>query len=210
MKIKPKHNLAGRVFHYWTVLGLSQYKGNKCQDRFWDCRCRCGLVKPVRSYYLTGGYSKSCVACGHVRQQKVGAVVKRYWGNLKRNAEKRGLEFSITIEDIESLLNKQGHQCALSGLPVRFSATTGVSHTRRDTTASIDRIDPEGGYVLGNVQIVHKAINYMKHIFPQDVFVFFCKSVTDRMGQTLSETEMSQVSEKLSTCLNQLRKRRDP
>jgi len=49
----------------------------------------------------------------------------------------------------------------LSGIDLEFSKT------RKDTqnkSVSIDRIDNKKGYIIGNVQWIHKKINIMKNI----------------------------------------------
>jgi hypothetical protein len=43
-----------------------------------------------------------------------------------------------------------------------------------ETVASLDRIDSEKGYIPGNVQWVHPAVNFMKHAMAQDVFIDWC------------------------------------
>jgi len=40
-----------------------------------------------------------------------------------------------------------------------------------DTNISIDRIDPAGLYVIMNIQLVCKRVNYMKHNKDQKTFL---------------------------------------
>jgi len=46
-------DITGQPFGYWTVLS---YAGNKK----WNCRCVCGIERPVHRNLLTQGHSKSC------------------------------------------------------------------------------------------------------------------------------------------------------
>lgn len=48
-----------------------------------------------------------------------------------------------------------------------------------ETTASLDRIQNDKGYIEGNVQWVHKDINRMKNIFEQNYFIDICKKIIE-------------------------------
>ena len=50
---KGKIDLTDKQFGEWTVLN---YEGNQ---KF-KCKCSCGCIKNVESYFLTSGKSKSC------------------------------------------------------------------------------------------------------------------------------------------------------
>lgn len=181
--MRKEHDLTGKTFHDWKVLRLSDYRSSSDRDRYWHCKCKCGEEKPVRACYLKNGQSKRCVNCGHERQRIRGRKIPLgYWSNLKRNALKRGIEFDITKDDVLSTLENQSYKCALSGLPVKF-AETASDHLRGETTASVDRIDPSKGYVVGNIQIVDKTVNYMKHTLSQKQFIFLCESVTHNFNR---------------------------
>lgn len=49
-------------------------------------------------------------------------------------------------------------------------------------TASIDRIDNSKGYIVGNVQWVHKQVNFMKGTMKQKEFIKFCKLISSKCG----------------------------
>ena len=55
----------------------------------------------------------------------------------------------------------------MSGLELRFQTT----RKDYDATASLDRIDSSKGYIKGNVQWVHKNINYMKQEMTNEEFL---------------------------------------
>lgn len=46
-----------------------------------------------------------------------------------------------------------------------------------ETTASLDRIDSDQGYILGNIQWVHKIVNIMKQDTVQSEFIGWCRAV---------------------------------
>lgn len=48
-----------------------------------------------------------------------------------------------------------------------------------ETTVSLDRIDSNIGYIEGNVQWIHKALNNTKNTMPNDEFINWCKLVAE-------------------------------
>lgn len=78
--------------------------------------------------------------------------------SARRRARKCGAEFSITAELVEGLL--QSGRCAISGIPLDLEPPENLEPGPRNPIApSLDRIDPDRGYVPGNVRIVCVAIN---------------------------------------------------
>lgn len=96
-----------------------------------------------------------------------------WYAKCKTGAELRGLEWSLSEEYIWQLYLSQNKKCALSGVDIGWSKIGSVH------SASIDRIDSNAGYVLDNVQLVHKDINFMKQAFPQTYFIEMCKRVAE-------------------------------
>jgi hypothetical protein len=87
------------------------------------------------------------------------------------------LLFNITIEDISLLLEKQNFQCALSSIPIILNYG-GIE--KCTNTASLDRIDNKIGYIINNVQWVHKDVNWMKQDFDQPYFISLCIAIAHR------------------------------
>lgn len=96
---------------------------------------------------------------------------------LKNNANKRNLEFSLTIEYLWDLFVKQNKKCALSNVDISFNMTGHLN--KKNQTASLDRIDSSKGYIEGNVQWVHKIVNQIKWELKQEDFIHWCKIITE-------------------------------
>jgi len=79
------------------------------------------------------------------------------------------------------LFLQQNRKCALSGLELKFANSAKEQRNHKGTTASLDRICSSKGYVAGNVQWVHKDVNFMKQHYPQDYFVELCGKITKNM-----------------------------
>lgn len=71
-----------------------------------------------------------------------------YWA-AKRRAKKEGLPFSITLDDVAI-----PSVCPVFGVP--------FERKHKYWAASIDKIDPQAGYVKGNVQVISMLANTMK------------------------------------------------
>jgi hypothetical protein len=120
------------------------------------------------------------VSCGCKNKiNKEGGITGELWYNItkyktSKRASRRNLSFNLTKDHIYELYKKQNGKCNLSGIKI----TLPVSWNDKTHTASLDRIDSKNGYVIGNVQWVHKHVNVMKNIFNQDMFIFLCNQIT--------------------------------
>lgn len=65
-------------------------------------------------------------------------------------------------------------KCALSGINLILGHE---KDGKTICTASLDRIDNNMGYVNGNVQWVHKDINFMKQDLTQLEFLNYCRLI---------------------------------
>jgi hypothetical protein len=89
--------------------------------------------------------------------------------------------FKLTKKQAWNLFLKQQKKCALSDQPINFCTGNGITERgwkgRLMHTASLDRIDPNKGYTIDNVQWIHKDINRMKNNFDENYFVNVCKHI---------------------------------
>ena len=95
-------------------------------------------------------------------------------------------EFNITETDLQNLWSKQDGKCAYSKLPM--SAASNQLYT-----VSLDRIDSNIGYVVGNIQLVCVAVNKMKQEYTQDVFLTLCNLITQNNTAPDYPTELARI-----------------
>lgn len=145
------------------------------------CKCRCGKTKKVRGNDLRQDTIKSC-GCRNHKTGKDHAGFKgyedipsTYWTRLQSNAEKRNLDFNLTIEEAWELFIQQKRRCSLSGVLLDFSTPRQKSILSQ---ASLDRIDSSKGYIKGNVQWVCKETNFMKRDMTDEEFINWCNAVS--------------------------------
>lgn len=149
----------------------------------WLCECECGNTKSVLSTHLVRGSIKHCgcvkrpTGPKHKQWTGCGDISGGFWNQIQRGANgekgRRKLDFGITIEYAWGLFEKQQAKCAISGVDINLNRTFG----KFTGTASLDRINSGVGYVVGNVQWVHKDINRMKNNYDQTYFIDMCKKI---------------------------------
>ena len=182
-----KIDLTGRRFTKLVVTGLAESTRKNVHDRYWWCHCDCGGEdKKVRQAHLLRGKIQSC-GCFQFRKGKdhkqwkgCGEMAGAFFGIIRHGAKTRRLDFQITPTEIWELFIRQDRKCALTGLALTFSTLSGGN----DGTASLDRIDASRGYVMDNVQWVHKDINMMKQALTTEKFKYYCRMVSE-----IAETE---------------------
>jgi len=180
-------DLTGKTFGYLKVIGMTTVREKRRERNRTMAICQCSncnntkhLVSPnnlktgraiscgcYKEHYknITGKKNKVFTGAGEMRGT--------YWCRLKKGAERRGIQFDLTINDAWGLYEKQGRLCALTGLPIYFGRVT----YNKETTASLDRIDSMKGYTIDNVQWVYQNVNGMKMGFSQEYFVNFCRMI---------------------------------
>jgi len=175
MRIKP---VIGEKFGDWEVVSEKVEKYKRWYK--FHVRCKCGFEKFVLANTLRRGRSTCCETCRSDKNYKgVGSLSSTFFSRILEGAKARKIEVAVTKEQILELLEKQEYKCALSGMPLIMSRTFSKDRTNQasSTTASLDRIDSSKGYVLGNVQWVHKDVNLMKNKFDNQYFINMCKNI---------------------------------
>ena len=106
---------------------------------------------------VLGGREKSVVAMRYAVEDTVrnarGQIAERRVKNKELRMNAAALEKLIA-----SLLDLQGDRCALTGIPFHFDGAGADSNL----LPSVDRIDSDGHYESGNLQIVCRFINFWK------------------------------------------------
>jgi len=164
------------------------------------CKCKCGRTSVVRGVRLLSGKCFKCKYCwsdsfhniqspchkaGNKNPNYKGTknVSYTYFSRIQRGAKSRKLEFNITIDYLQSLLENQEFKCKLSGINLIMNASNGVKQNYLNT-GSVDRIDSLKGYIEGNIQWVHKTINVMKQDLTDNDFIEWCKIISKHNSTT--------------------------
>lgn len=102
----------------------------------------------------------------HWESKKVGNM----WSNARRRAEKRGIPFDLTMEQVFNLL-KEARVCPLLGVTL-----TPGTKSNTDTSPSLDCICVNHGYTLTNVWIISEKANRMKSNATLDEWLLFAQN----------------------------------
>ena len=130
------------------------------------------------SIFIRKGRQSLCSdAC--VREDRSRRSEKYISGNWRRYFRqlcqyKKEARKDINEDILLELLEKQEYTCALSGMELTCVRAKGVTFR---TNASIDRIDPNLGYNIENIQIVCNVVNKMKSDMTMDEYVEWMKRV---------------------------------
>lgn len=186
LKKEPVRLENGTKIKKLTVLELLPTKGKK--NLLYRCQCECGKIVNIRSSLLKKGSIKSCDRC-YKKQSRIDSYAyketnKAVWSRMMSHAYERGIEFNIKIEELYDLLLKQDKKCKLSGLPISLDCNSSGDKK----TASLDRIDKNKPYEKGNVQWVHKKINFMKNSLSDEEFIEMCQIVTINQSKGVKTT----------------------
>lgn len=99
--------------------------------------------------------------------------------NLARalNRDTNRHEISITLDELYEIGENQGWCCNLSGDELEFERGGDYVNNSNKFSCTLDRIDPNKGYVRGNVQLVTWMTNLMKGPLDNDEFIAYCEDV---------------------------------
>ena len=92
--------------------------------------------------------------------------VKQMFRTAKKNAKSRGIEFNLTIEDLNALFEKSNGKCNLTG--IKFSMEKS-NYRMPPWIPSLDRINSDLGYSVNNCRLVCCAVNLALNQFGFDV-----------------------------------------
>lgn len=177
--IKIRNNLTNRKFGKLLCIKPTGEFRNSARE--WLCKCDCGNEHKATANHLVCGNIKSCGCISRQENSKhknwtgYAEISGRYFAALKQKAVERNLEFSISIEYLWGLFEKQNKLCKLTNVPIKFASS--AKRKAVEQTASLDRIDSSKGYIEGNVQWIHKDVNFMKQDFSETEFYNWCKKV---------------------------------
>lgn len=94
--------------------------------------------------------------------------------HARGGAQRRGILFALTDDDVVGLYVEQKGRCALTGSVMQLKRGVG---RRNPLIAGIDRIDSRGNYTLDNVQMVCGLVNLMKGDLTVEQFRYWCAKV---------------------------------
>lgn len=123
-----------------------------------------------------------------------GEISGAMFRQIKNSADKRNIEFNITIEFLDQLFKMQNKKCALSGLDISLPYQD-QDRSVGNYTASLDRINSNIGYIEENVQWVHKWVNKMKQNLQEDEFLFLCDAIVKHSDKEIKTIDIKTLTQ---------------
>ena len=112
--------------------------------------------------------------------------IKTLHTEAKRNAKRRGISHSITLDNVVALAKQADGRCQLSGIEFSDEMITG---SVRPYAASIDRIDSAVGYHPGNVRLVCIAVNNAMREWGEIVLYVLLSAILSKHMENLNVEE---------------------
>lgn len=138
---------------------------------------KCGQIKDLEQFHKhksrVGGVCDECIECACTRNMKRYATARfgpERMSAFKRHAKKLDLPFEITETDLEWLWQRQGGLCYYSKISMVFDIG-------QDNTVSVDRKNPNKGYVIDNVVLCCHKVNFMKSDISYERFFYYAKQL---------------------------------
>lgn len=177
-------NEAGKIFGQLTVSNEYKSHGIKVKHILWKCKCSCGSEKWIKASNLRAGRAISC-GCARYQHPNFGQkpVPKdskyffQSWVNIwRRKAETRHRDFTITIDDLDLLYEKQNGRCFYSGDPLIVA--NGSKFCLNESNISLDRIDNSKGYTLNNIVLCTKTVNISRNTQSIEDYISLCDRIS--------------------------------
>lgn len=108
-------------------------------------------------------------------------ITYTFWNSIKLGAKNRGHLFKITIEYAWKIFLIQKQKCKYTNILITLGNSKKYRKFFEERTASLDQIIPGKGYIVGNVQWVHKDINKMKWDFSEKQFLKYCQIIYENL-----------------------------
>jgi hypothetical protein len=145
MKLENLDGMFEFVGDRWCLVRAKNKHPDLCATKF------CRNPSP-RAYSSDSKAGRTCSKC-KMRLWRANNPVQAAYANLKNNASRRGISFKLTLEQF-----------------AEWVAGTDYLQNRGRTAESltVDRIDAERGYELGNLQILTNFENGLKGSYEKD------------------------------------------
>lgn len=166
-------DITGETFGLWYVESFDRLDEHRAR---FNVRCRCGTRRSVLAQSLRKGDSTSCGCSFRLPQYEASCngLLRVY----KSGAQRRKLEFSLTVEQFRALTSGLCHYCGGEPSSV-FRSPKGYNGAY--VYNGIDRLDNCQGYTLGNCVTCCKVCNRMKYVMTPGEFLAQCAKIVNHV-----------------------------
>lgn len=173
-KLKYDSPEIGTQYGQWTIISRETKKNSPHRQTYYKVKCECGREGWRSAALLVSEKVKACKSCCRSSMFK-NTFTNSYFNKIIDRAKKMNFEIDIDSNYLYDLFLKQNKKCKLSGEDIDFRKSWEKGTIQ---TASLDRINNNKGYIKGNVQFVHKDVNFMKGKLTEERFIELCNKIS--------------------------------
>lgn len=157
----------------------------------WKCLCSCGNETLVSRSNLRRGSVQSCgclrTELAKARYRKPRAAVRGLLGRYKGGAQSRGLPFSLTLDQVEQLVQGNCTYCGCAPY-LTYVLEGSKSQEWKDMNRlpynGIDRVDNDAGYTPENCVTCCEACNRAKRVMSLAQFFAWIRRINEHAPWT--------------------------
>lgn len=185
------NDLTGKRFGRLTVISFSHLRKSQSM---WLCKCDCGTEKLVQGSYMTSQGVQSCGCLTRELSSERGKIIgkkniskyveskRKPKGESSRNhlfylykykANKRKIEFALSIDDFAVITKQSCHYCGIEPNQIQNQKGKSTAYIFN----GIDRIDNSKGYILDNCVPCCKQCNTAKMASTKEEFLIWINRV---------------------------------
>lgn len=186
----------GKKYGRWTILNFSknsiQPSGKKRQ--VWTCKCDCGTIRDIFIDSITQQKSKSCGCYYKELKEKERlpdriASVNTKYSQYKNSANKRKINFELTIEEYDNLIHGNCFYCGAGPKIRNFKRKTSSYNYPMN---GIDRVNNNEGYTVKNSVSCCDTCNRAKLDHDLKYFLNWIKKVSDNIDSIKKHNNFKQ------------------
>jgi hypothetical protein len=144
------------------VLPVEMFSKNKSKRNGLHSHCKACDGERRRNWYAKTGkqWTKD-----YAKANPVMIMTQSMVGHARGRAKDKNLPFDIDLDYVRSMVGENAElasHCPALGVPLDWSRMRNNGGKHLPNSPSIDRIDPERGYVKGNIKIISYRANQIK------------------------------------------------
>jgi hypothetical protein len=124
----------------------------------------------------------------YAKANPVKTITRALVGNARERAKDKNLPFDIDLDYVRSMVGDNAElasHCPVFGIPLDWSCQRNQGNSPHPFAPSMDRIDPQRGYVKGNVWIISYRANTIKSDATHEELKLVAKAVGEAIVNSL-------------------------
>ena len=152
------------------------------KDKFYCCLSCYGKSPETTERILSNRTDYPVWNLNNPKKQDEYSVFKPFLRDAKRRKKK---EYSLTLEHLKDVWESQNGTCPFTGFALdlrTYKDQDNKLNPLNINSASLDRIDNNKGYIIGNVRFVSVMLNFARNKFSDEDVIKFAKAIVIYRG----------------------------